>query len=154
MTGWGWLRPEERDFDAILHRLLKEASETIPGLSPDPKQADPVVVMLLRSFAREYAELYNQLDDSVGTAYRILVSRLLAFPRAPEPATTVLRLETRDSRGPIPTAFQAVASRPVPIPGRRSTQALFAPISEGEMSRFEVAALVLVDPSGSATMLH
>ena len=67
--------------DAILHRLLAEASDSIPGLSPDPKQADPAVVMLLKAFAREYAELYSDLDDTVGLAYRALVERLVQFPR-------------------------------------------------------------------------
>ena len=150
---WGWLRPEEYDFDAVLQRLLREASETIPGLSPDPRQADPVVVMLLRAFAREYAELYRLMDDSVGMAYRTLASRLLTFPRAAEPATTVLRLETKDPGARIPTEFHAVAPQPVSIPGRRSAQALFSPIAEGRISSFEVAALVLVEPSGAATRL-
>jgi hypothetical protein len=152
-AGWAWLRPEERDFDAVLQRLLKEASEAIPGLSPDLRQADPVAVMLLRAFAREYVELYRLMDDSVGLAYRSLVSRLLTFPRAPEPATTVLRLDTKDPGARIPTEFHAVAAQPVTVPGRRSAQALFSPIAEGRTSSFEVAALVLVAPSGGATRL-
>ena len=150
---WGWLRAEERDFDAVLARLMGEASRVVPGLSADPKQADPVVVMLLRSFAREFVELYHVMDDSVGIAYRSLVSRLLTFPCAPEPATTVLRFDTKDAGARIPADFQATAPQPVPIPGRRSAQALFSPLTEGRTSSFEVAAVVLVEPSGTATRL-
>lgn len=149
---WGWLKPEERDFDAVLQRLLKEASEVLPGLSPDPRVADPVVVMLLRSFAREYVELYQVLDDSVGMAYRTLVSRLLAFPHAPEPATTVLALKAKDAGTKIPTDFQAVAAQPIVV-NRRSVQAHFSPVKEGAISSFEVAALVVVAPNGQARRL-
>jgi hypothetical protein len=152
-TNWNWLRPEDSDFDAVFKRLLQEASEAIPGLSPDPRQADPVVVMLLRAFAREFVRVYESLDDSVGLAYRALVSRLLSFPHAPEPATTVLRLDAKDAGARIPTDFQAVAAQPVQIPGRRAAQAHFSPIAAGQISSFEVAALVLVEPSGAATRL-
>jgi hypothetical protein len=150
---WGWLRPEEASFDAVLERLLHEASEAIPGLSADPKQADPVVVMLLRAFAREYSALYRLMDDSLGLAYRTLVSRLLSFPRAPEPATTVLRLEAKDPGARVPLDFQAVASQSVPLPGGRSGLVHFSPIRESRISSFNVAALVFVDPSGAATRL-
>jgi hypothetical protein len=150
---WKWLRSDESRFDKILERLLREASECIPGLSPDPKQADPVVVMLLRSFAREYALLYGELDDAVGMGYRALVSQLIAFPHAPEPASTVLRLEVKDPGTRVPVEFQAEAPQPIALPGRRAAQARFSPTREGKTSAFEVAARVLVDTAGDATLL-
>ncbi len=148
--GWGWLKPEERDFEAVLRRLHKEASESIPGLSPDPKQADPVIVMLLRAFAREYVELYHLLDDSVGMAYRTLVSRLVAFPHAPEPATTALQLVVKDAGAKVPIDFEAISSQPVILAGRRSVQAHFSPYDEGVVSSFEAGPVALVEPSGVA----
>ena len=150
---WGGPRAPEQDFETILRRLLREASEAIPGLSPDPKQADPVVVMLLRSFAREYADMYQRIDDSVGLAYRTLVTRLLSFPHAPEPASTVLHLVTKDAGVGIPVDFQAVASEPIQLPGGRTAQARFSPLTQGTISAFEVTALVLVESNGAATLL-
>ena len=150
---WGWLKPEERDFDAVLRRLHKEAADVIPGLSADPKQADPVIVMLLRAFAREYVDLYHLLDDSVGLAYRTLVSRLVAFPHAPEPSTTVLKIQAKDAGARIPIDFEAMSGQPVVLGSRRTAQAHFSPFEEGVVSSFEVSAVVLVETSGNATRL-
>jgi len=134
--------------EAILERLLREASETIPGLSPDPKQADPVVVMLLKAFAREYAEVYRDLDDTVGLAYRALVERLIQFPRGPSPATTVLEIESKDPSFAVSAGFEILCERPVADREGRNHQVHFTPIAETKLSPFEVSHFCFIDAAG------
>ncbi len=150
-TGLEGLGPDpadDRTPDAILRRLLRDASEAIPGLSPDPKQADPVVVMLLRAFSREYADLYKELDNTVELAYRALVMRLLQFPRGPKPATTVLEIESKDPTVAVPSSFEVLCERPVTDRDGRSYPAHFTPVSDTRMSAFDPTCIAHVGADG------
>lgn len=148
LEGFGLGPADDRTPDAILRRLLREASEAIPGLSPDPKQADPVVVMLLKAFSREYADLYKELDNTVELAYRALVMRLLQFPRGPKPATTVLEIESKDPTVAVPSSLEVLCERPVTDRQGRSYPAHFTPVSDTRMSAFDPAYIAYVGTDG------
>lgn len=95
-SSFPWLDPQETDSQKVLERLLAEAAEQIPGLSPDPSLTDPLVRLLLSAVAKEYSHIYSKLDEVIDTASRQLVDNMLTFPRAPQPSSTVLQLGVSD----------------------------------------------------------
>jgi len=108
-----WLDPDQEDHDAVLRRLLQEASDAVPGLSSDPALTDPLVRLMLAAVSREYARLYRKLDGVVDTAYQRLVSNLLSFPRAPRPASAVFHLEVKDPGTTIDDTFEVVGRKAI-----------------------------------------
>jgi len=150
-----WLDPGQAGEEAILRRILRQASEEIEGLSADPKLADPVVLLLLRAFAREYAELYLQVERTTDRAFRALVRRLLTFPRAPRPAQTVLQFQVSDPGVAVDDAVMAVGRRAVASgSGQEELPIHFTPLGSFRLGEASPTAAVLVAPGGRASLLQ
>ena len=150
-----WLEPGEAGEEAILRRILQQASQEIEGLSADPKLADPVVLLLLRAFAREFAEVYLQVERTTDRAFQALVRRLLTFPRAPRPAQTVLQFQVSDPGVMVDESVMAVGRRAVAAgSGQEELPIHFTPVRPCRLGEAVPTAVVLVGPGGEAGLLQ
>lgn len=146
-----WLRADQADADAVMRRLLQEAAQAVPGLSPDPSLTDPLVRLLLQAMSREYARLYQELDDVVGRSYRRLVEQMLSYPRAPRPSSTVLRLRVRDRGLRVDEGLRVIGRKAIATPyGAQETNISFVPLTETVVAGLGGCAVVLETPDGRA----
>jgi hypothetical protein len=155
MPEFRWLEPGEAGEEAILRRILQQASQEIEGLSADPKLADPVVLLLLRAFAREFAELYLQVERTTDRAFRALVRRLLTFPRAPRPAQSVLQFQVSDPGVMVDESVMAVGRRAVAAgSGQEDLPIHFTPLRPYRLGDMVPGAVLMVTPAGEASLLQ
>lgn len=155
VPGPGWLDPAQAGEEAILRRILQQASQEIDGLSADPKLADPVVLLLLRAFAREFAELYLEVDRTTDRAFRALVRRLLTFPRAPRPAHTVLQFQASDPGVVVDESVMVVGRRAVAAgSGQEDRPIYFTPLRACRLGEAAPTAVILITPGGDASLLQ
>lgn len=149
-----WLDPAQADHDAVLRRLLREASDAVPGLSSDPALTDPLVRLILGAVGREYSRLYRRLDDVVDIAYRRLVSNLLSFPRAPRPSSAVFHLEVKDPGTTIDDTFQVVGRKAIggtDVADQKSVH--FTSVEEQTLSGLPSPVVLFEETSGQVHLL-
>jgi len=153
-SGLQWLDPREAEADQVLDRLLAEAAERIPGLSPDQNLTDPLVKLLLAAVAKEYAAVYSQLDQVIDVAYQQLVDNLLTFPHAPHPSSLVLALDVTDAGTPVDENLIVIGRKALPDGDTFTERNIhFAPFGAERVAGIP-APMVIHQAAGGTLSLH